>query len=281
MIGTQIAPYGKLLLNAYQGRLTEATALIAATIEDSVVRGEGLGVDLARWTGAVLNNSVGRYEEALAMAAPASEDTPGLYISSWMLPERVEAATRSGKQEVAAAALRDFVERAHPGESDWGLGLEARSRAMLIGGGDAEDLYREAIDRLSRTPLRTEVARAHLVFGEWLRRERRRTEAREQLHASYDLFTAMGAEAFAERARRELVATGETVRKRTVDTRQDLTPQEQHIARLARDGRTNTEIGAELFISTRTVEWHLANVFTKLGIKSRRDLRNTAPSHVS
>ncbi len=277
-IGTQIAPYGALLLNAYQGRIGEATALIAATIEDSVARGEGLGVDLARWAAAILNNSVGRYEEAMAMASPASKETPNLYFSTWMLPERVEAAVRCGEREVAAGALQDFLDGAHPGESEWGLGLGARARAMLTEGKPAESLYRESIDRLSRTQLRPETARAHLVFGEWLRREKRRAEAREQLRVSYEMFTAMGAEAFAERARRELLATGETVRKRTVDTRNDLTPQEQHIVRLARDGRTNPEIGEELFISARTVEWHLANVFTKLGVKSRRDLKDTVPS---
>ena len=279
--GIQLAPYGALLLNAYQGRIAEATALIAATIEDSVVRGEGLGVDLARWTAAILNNSVGRYEKAMAMASPASKETPGLYISTWMLPERIEAAARCGEREVAAGALQDFLDSAHPSESDWGLGLGARSQAMLTEGALAESLYRESIDHLSRTQLLTEVARAHLVFGEWLRREKRRAEAREQLRVSYEMFTTMGAEAFAERARHELLATGETVRKRTVDTRNDLTPQEDHIARLARDGRTNPEIGAELFISARTVEWHLANVFTKLGVKSRRDLKDTVPSRGS
>ena len=276
--GIQIAPYGALLLNAYQGRIAEGTALVAATIENSVLRGDGAGVDLARWTAAILYNSVGRYEEAMAMASPASKKTPSHYVSTWMLPERIEAAVRCGEHEVAAGALQEFLDGAHPGESDWGLGLAARSRAMLTEGNPAESLYRESVDRLSRTQLLTEVARAHLVFGEWLRRQKRRAEAREQLRASHEMFTTMGAEAFAERARRELQATGETVRKRTVETSNDLTPQEEHIARLAREGRTNTEIAAELFISTRTVEWHLANVFTKLGVKSRRDLKNTVPS---
>ena len=280
-IGTQIAPYGALLLNAYQGRIGEATALIAATIEDSVARGEAPGVDLARWAAAILNNSVGRYEEAMAMASPASKEAPGLYVSTWMLPERIEAAVRCGEHEVAVGALQDFLDNAHPGESDWGLGLGARARAMLTEGKMAESLYRESIERLSRTQLLTELARAHLVFGEWLRREKRRAEAREQLRVSYEMFTTMGAEAFAERARHELVATGETVRKRRVDTRNDLTPREEYIARLARDGRTNPEIGEELFISARTVEWHLANVFTKLGVKSRRDLKDTVPARGS
>jgi ATP/maltotriose-dependent transcriptional regulator MalT len=156
---------------------------------------------------------------------------------------------------------------------DWALGVEARSRALLSEGETADRLYREAIERLGRTRMRVDLARAHLVYGEWLRRENRRTEAREQLRSAYQMLTAMGMEGFADRARRELLATGETVRKRTVDTLTDLTAQEAQIAKLARDGRTNQEIGSQLFISPRTVEWHLGNVFTKLGITSRKDLR--------
>ena len=161
--------------------------------------------------------------------------------------------------------------------SDWAKGLETRSRALVSEGREAEQCYAEAVERLGRTPLRAELARAHLLYGEWLRRENRRLDARHQLHAAYYLLDAIGAEAFAERARRELLATGEKVRKREVDTYQQLTSQEEHIIRLAREGRTNPEIGAELFISTRTVEWHLRKVFAKLGITSRRDLHNTVP----
>jgi DNA-binding CsgD family transcriptional regulator len=208
------------------------------------------------------------------MASPASAATPGLYISTWMLPERIEAAVRCGQPEVGAAALREFTDAANPGDSDWGLGVGARSQAMLTSGEAAERLYRESIERLDRTPILTESARARLLFGEWLRRENRRVDAREHLRISHDLFVEMGAHGFAERARRELAATGEQVRKRRDDTRADLTPQEEHIARLARDGRTNPEIAAELYISARTVEWHLRKVFTKLGITSRRDLRD-------
>ena len=163
-------------------------------------------------------------------------------------------------------------------DADWALATQVRARALLAEGDVAEALSREAVDRLGRTPLRTELARAHLLYGEWLRRENRRVDGREHLRVAYDMFAAMGAEGFADRARHELLATGEQVRKRRDDTRDDLTPQEEHIARLARDGRTNPEIGAELYISARTVEWHLRKVFTKLGISSRRGLHDALPS---
>jgi DNA-binding CsgD family transcriptional regulator len=277
-IGAHIAPYGALLLAAYKGRAAESDALVAATIEDSVLRGEGIAVDTARWTSAILNNSVGRYEHALAMASPASPDSPSLYISTWMLTERIEAAVRCGQPIVAAAALHDFVDSANPGETDWGLAVEARSRAMLAEAKSAEILYRESIERFGRTEIRTELARSHLVYGEWLRRENRRVDARAHLRAAHEMFVEMSANGFAERARRELAATGETVRRRRDDTRTDLTPQEEHIARLARDGRTNPEIAAELYISARTVEWHLRKVFTKLGITSRKGLKTVLPT---
>jgi len=276
--GSHIAPYGAMLLAAYQGRLLEASELIRATTEDSVARGEGLGVDLARWTAAILNNGLSRYEEAMAVAVPASTEIPGLYISTWMLPERIEAAVRCGQLEVAAAALTELLASAYPGHSDWALGVMARSRALLARGEPAERLYQEAIDRLGRTGIRTELARAHLVLGEWLRRENRRAEAREHLRAAHHMFVVMEADGFAERTRRELLATGEHVRRRRDDSRAELTPQEEHIARLARDGRTNPEIAAELYISARTVEWHLRKVFTKLGITSRRGLKDALPS---
>ena len=195
----------------------------------------------------------------------------------WALPELVEAAARAGDAELAREALerlaRDDAARPAP---IWALGIEARSRALLSDGAAAERLYREAIDRLGRTRLRPELARAHLLYGEWLRREGRRVDAREQLRTAHDMFDAIGMEAFAERARRELLATGEKVRKRSAETRDELTPQEEQIARLARDGLSNPEIGAQLFLSPRTVEWHLRKVFTKLGITSRRQLRTEA-----
>ena len=192
--------------------------------------------------------------------------------SSGALTELVEAAVRSGRADVAADAVRQLSEPLHASGTDWALAVDARSRALLSDGHAAEDLYREAIERLGRTPLRPLLARAHLVYGEWLRRERRRLDARDQLRTAHELFTAMGAEAFAERAARELLATGETVRKRTVETQNELTAQEAQIARLAREGLSNPEIGSRLFISPRTVEYHLRKVFAKLDISSRKQL---------
>jgi DNA-binding CsgD family transcriptional regulator len=196
------------------------------------------------------------------------------YVSSWALPELIEAGIRCGKPELAADALERLAGRTNASDADWGLGIQARSRAPVSEGDQAERSYREAIERLGRTRLRPELARAHLLYGEWLRREGRRVDARAQLRTAYEWFTAIGMEAFGERARTELLATGEKVRKRTAETRDDLTDQERQIARLARDGLTNPEIGARLFISPRTVEWHLRKVFEKLGIHSRRELRN-------
>ena len=189
-----------------------------------------------------------------------------------ILPELIEAAVRTGRADLARQALGRLSAMTVEG-SDWAKALEARSRALVSDGQEAEPCYAEAVERLGRTQLRPDLARAHLLYGEWLRRENRRLDARHQLHAAYDLLAAIGAEAFAERARRELLATGEKVRKREVDTHSQLTPQEEHIIRLTRDGRSNREIAAELFISTRTVEWHLRKVFGKLGISSRRELR--------
>src|SRR6266536_1468306 len=193
--------------------------------------------------------------------------------SMWAWPELIEAAARGGDAGLARWALERLAETTQPCGGDVALGIEARSRALLSDGAAAEPLYREAIDRLSRTQVRPDLARAHLVYGEWLRREGRRVDARGQLRTAHDMLDAIGMEAFAERARRELIATGEKVRKRGVEARDQLTPQEEQIARLARDGRTNPQIGAQLFLSTRTVEWHLRKVFTKLGIGSRHELR--------
>jgi DNA-binding CsgD family transcriptional regulator len=225
-------------------------------------------------------NGLGRYEEALAAAFEASEDTPELFVAAWALSELIEAASRTGQTEVAARALARLGEDTRGSETEWALGIQARSCALLSEGEAAESLYREAIDRFGRTRLRPELARSRLLFGEWLRRENRRVDAREQLRAAHDAFVSMGIHAFAERARHELVATGEKVRSRRHDTRDELTHQEEHIARLARDGLTNTEIGAQLFLSPRTVEWHLRKVFTKLGISSRRQLSAALPETV-
>jgi ATP/maltotriose-dependent transcriptional regulator MalT len=262
-----------LLLAALRGREAEASALIEATIKDAAAGGEGLGVQYARWTTAVLYNGLGRYAEALDAAQDASRDTPELFLSAWALPELIEASVRTGNARLAAEALERLAETTLPGHADWGAGVEARSRALVSQSEIAEGLYREAIDRLGRTRLRPELARAHLLYGEWLRRENRRRDARSQLHTAHDMFIAMGVAGFAERTRRELVATGETVRKRTVETVNELTAQESQIAWLARDGLSNPQIGAQLYISARTVEWHLRKVFSKLGISSRTQLQ--------
>jgi DNA-binding CsgD family transcriptional regulator len=188
------------------------------------------------------------------------------------LGELVEAATRTGMHETAAAAHQRLLEVTHPSGTDWALGVEARTQALVSGGDAADRLYRESIDRLGRTRVRVELARAHLLYGEWLRRENRRVDARGQLRMAHEMFTSMGAEGFTDRARRELLATGETVRKRTVETPGELTAQEAQIAQLARDGLSNPEIGTRLFISPRTVQYHLRKVFTKVGISSRNQL---------
>ena len=270
--GSPIAPYGAVALAAWRGQEAHALELMEACTREAVSRGEGTAVTAIGWARAQLYNSLGRYEDALVPAQEASEHPEELLFASWGLVELIEAATRSEMNTLAADAVDRLSAAIRGSGTDWGLGIEARSRALLSDGDAAERLYREAIDRLGRTRVRVALARAHLVYGEWLRRERRRRDAREQLRAAYSMFDAMGAEAFAERARRELAATGETVRRRTVETRNELTPQEVQIARLARDGRTSPEIGAQLFLSPRTVDWHLRKVFAKLGINSRRQL---------
>jgi DNA-binding CsgD family transcriptional regulator len=274
---TRVAPYGALVLAAFRGQEAEASELIDATIEEATAGGQGAAVQYAHWANAVVMNGLGRYEEALAAATEASDDTPELFVAMWSLSEQIEAATRTGNTELAAGALMRLGEHTQASDSDWGLGIEARSRALLADGEAAERLYREAIDRLGRTQLRPDFARARLLYGEWLRRENRRVDAREQLRDAHEEFVSMGADAFAERARHELLATGEKVRSRRDDTRDELTPQEEQIARLARDGLTNSEIGAQLFLSPRTVEWHLRKVFSKLRISSRRQLRSALP----
>ena len=219
----------------------------------------------------MLYNGLGRYEAALASAQSACEyDDLGIF--GFSLVELVEAGARSGAHEEAAAALRRLEERTGAVGTDWALGVQAWSRALLSDGQAAESLYREAIERLARSRIAVHLARAHLVYGEWLRRENRRVDAREHLRTAHEMFSGIGAEAFAERSRRELRATGETARSRTDETRGVLTPQEAQIARLARDGLSNPEIGAQLFISPRTVQYHLHKVFAKLEITSRNQL---------
>jgi DNA-binding CsgD family transcriptional regulator/tetratricopeptide (TPR) repeat protein len=266
-----------MFLAGYQGRSAEVLPLVSTTVAGAVTRGEGWPVFLANWSVAVLYNGLGQYEDALAAAESACEETYLVVGTQMALPELIEAATRTGKSERAAEAMARLTAMTGIEDADWGAGLTARCRALMSEHEEAEHWYREAIDRLSRTPLRPDLARAHLVYGEWLRRENRRVDARHQLRVAHDTFADMGAHGFAERARRELIATGETVRRRKSDRGHDLTPQELHVARLARDGRQNSEIGAELFLSARTVEWHLRKVFMKLGISSRRDLKDALP----
>ena len=271
--GSPIAPYTLLRLLALQGREAEASAAIASAIELAVASGQAMAAAWAHWAAAVLYNGLARYEEAASAARQATSNALNPWMRMWAMPELVEAAARTGDARLARDALERLAETTRPCRNDVALGIEARCRGLLSHGADADGLYREAIDRLSRTRLRPELARAHLLYGEWLRRNRRRTDARAQLRTAHDMFDAMGMAAFASRAGRELRATGETVHKRTVMAPSTLTAQEAHIARLARDGHTNPEIGAQLFLSARTVEWHLRKIFTKLGVGSRRELR--------
>jgi DNA-binding CsgD family transcriptional regulator len=270
--GTQVLQYGALYLRAFQGREAEVWTLADDTAREAAAGGQGTAVEFADLARAVVHNGLGRYREALAPAQAAADATPELVVAGWALGELVEAAAGSGATSVARSALGRLAERNQYRSTDWGLGVEARSRALLAEGSQAESLYREAIERLDRTRLRPELARAHLLYGEWLRRETRRADARAQLRAADDQLTSIGMEAFAQRARTELLATGERVRRRSVEAQADLTAQERQIAQLARDGLSNPEIGARLFLSPRTVEWHLRKVFTKLGIRSRHKL---------
>ncbi len=275
--GTHIAPYAQLLLAALRGQ-SDASPLIESTIRDAGTGGQGLSVQWAEWVSAILFNGLGRYDRALASAQRAAEATPQLHVTPWALTELIEAAVRSARLDVAAGALERVMAGTAPSSTDWGRGMQARCRALLSEGESAERLYREAIERLARTRRRPELARAHLLYGEWLRRENRRVDARVHLRAAHDQFASIGMEAFAERARGELLATGEKVRERTVATRDVLTAQERQIARLAREGLSNPEIAGQLFLSRRTVEWHLRNVFTKLGIRSRQELTGALAS---
>lgn len=269
-----VTPYAAVALATFRGEDAQAAQFIATARRDAIARGEGIGISLICWAHALLCNGLGRYAEAVAAAREAAANPDEMPLSNWALVELVEAAVRAGDPTTATNAFAQLAAKARASGTEWALGMAARSEAQLREGSQAEDLYREAIERLDRTFLRGESARARLLYGEWLRRTGRRFEAREQLRAADEALTAIGMLTFVGRARRELAATGETVRKRTEDTRHDLTAQELHVARLAADGRTNPEIGAELFISPRTVEWHLGRVFLKLGISARRELRD-------
>ncbi|AKS36229.1 LuxR family transcriptional regulator [Mycolicibacterium goodii] len=276
--GSRLAPYAELGVAALRGQRDRASALIESTVAEVTARGEGNGLTVARWAEAVLHNGHGDYHKALVAAQQAAHFPPELGASNWSLPELIEAAARTGAVGVAENAMSRLEQMAAASATPWALGLAARSRALISDGDAAENSYREAIDRLTGTRVRAELARAHLVYGEWLRRERRRSEARAQLRTAHTMFVEMGMAAFAERARRELNAVGDTPHKidSVVDSQQ-LTAQEAQVARMARDGLSNAEIGARLFISARTVQYHLSKVFTKLGITSRAHLDRVLP----
>jgi DNA-binding CsgD family transcriptional regulator len=274
--------YPSMLLAAWRGDEAAALKVIDEVTQDARERGLERSIGFAQCLTALLYNGLGRYREALVAALRArayfpTDDLDDLGPLGWALIELIEAAVRSGGRDVAAGALSQLEERTQASRTEWALGIEARSRALLAEGAEAERLYLEAIERLARIRIRVELPRARLYYGEWLRRERRRVDAREQLRLAYDAFAAMGAQAFAERARRELMATGERLRTRSHETRDELTPRESQIARLARDGLTSPEIAAQLFLSARTVEYHLHKVFAKLDINSRMGLRDVLP----
>jgi DNA-binding CsgD family transcriptional regulator/tetratricopeptide (TPR) repeat protein len=270
--GARIASGTAAHVAALRGNQAEVTALVEAVIAKAEGTRQGASVNYAHWVTAILYLGLGHYANALAAAQRAAQNA-GQSMSIWVLPDLIEAAARSGNPDIAAGALNRLATTSQAGGTDFGLGLEARCRALVNQGAAAEDLYREAIERLGRTRLRPDLARAHLLYGEWLRRVKRRADARAQLRTAHKMLDAIGMETFAERARRELMATGETIHKRSIMTIITLTAQEAHIARLAADGLSNPEIGARLFLSARTIEWHLSHVFTKLGIGSRRELR--------
>ncbi len=279
---TGMAPlkYASLMLTAWRGDETEGLGLLEAARLEATARGEGMGLGVVEWATALLYNALGRYAEALAAAQRGCEhDDVGLF--AWSLAELIEAGVRSGATDAAADAFARLSERTRAGGTEWALGIESGSGALLAEGQVAESLHRDAIERLARSRGVVHLARARLRYGEWLRRENRRVDAREQLRAAHELFTRIGAEGFADRARHELVATGETVRSRVDDTRGVLTPQEAHIARLARDGLSNPEIGAQLFISPRTVQYHLRKVFLKLEVTSRTQLGRLPASRLA
>jgi DNA-binding CsgD family transcriptional regulator len=276
--GSSIAPYGALALTVFRGREAQAAQLIQIATDDVERRSEGRALSFLQWAAAVLCNSLGRYEEALAAAERASEDSPAVQFASWALVELIEAAVRSAVPERAAGALQRLCGIARACGTDWALGAEARSRALVSDGAAAENLYREAIDCFGRARLRVDLARARLLYGEWLRRQRRKRDARDQLGSAYEIFDSIGAAAFAERARIELRATGGHARQRTIETPDTLTAQEALIARLAGEGASNSEIAAQLFISPATVAYHLRKVFTKLGIGSRNQLAPALPA---
>ena len=270
--GSDLAPYGAVGLAAHRGREAETGYLIERTRTAVTGRGEGIGLSVLDWAAAVLYNGLGRYQEALSAGLRVAARPHDLNPSMWVMAEVIEAAVRAGTPEVAADTMRRLKSVTSATGTDWGRGVALRSEALLLEGPGAEDLYVEAIDRLGRTRIAVDLARAHLLYGEWLRRERRRTDARVELRVAHEQFSDFGMDAFAERARIELLATGERARKRTVDALDQLTPQEAQISRLVAQGHSNREIAAQLFISPKTVEYHLRKAFRKLDVTSRTQL---------
>jgi DNA-binding CsgD family transcriptional regulator len=275
--GSSPLPYTSIMLTAWQGDEARASDLIAACFADATARADGRAITAAEYATALLSNGLGRYEAALAAAQRASEHDE-LAISCFVAPELIEAATRCDRHEVAAAAFQQLCLRTGPSGTQWALGIEARCRALLSEGSRADALYREAIERLGNTRVTVQLARAHLLYGEWLRRERRLLEARGQLRLARERFASMGAEAFAARASTELAASGERARSRTPQTLDLLTARESQIARLASAGNSNQQIGGQLFLSPRTVEYHLSKVFKKINITSRGQLEHALPA---
>jgi ATP/maltotriose-dependent transcriptional regulator MalT len=270
--GASLTPWGAIALAVLRGHEQDARTMLDVATADATRRGEGISLTVIAWATAILYNGLRFPDKALAAAQAAIDCPTNSAAAAWGMVELIEAAARMGEPDAAGEAARRFAEIADAAGTDWALGVNARSRALLSTGATAEQRYQEALNLLGRCQMRMELARTHLLYGEWLRRENRRLDARTQLRAAHDQFTSMGMEAFAERAHSELLATGEKARKRTVDTRDDLTAQERHIADLACDGLSNSEIAARLFISPRTVEWHLRKVYGKLGIRSRSGL---------
>jgi ATP/maltotriose-dependent transcriptional regulator MalT len=276
--GNRVPPFALLRILALKGNEAEASSLIQAVIQEGTNRGQGQAVMVAYWAAAVLYNGLGRYEEAAAASREVFTNGIRRYcLSMWTLMELIEASARIGDAKVASDALDELVASTQPAGTGFATGIEARCRALLADGRDAEDAYREAAEQLNRSAVRTEQARAHLLYGEWLRRAGRLAEAREQLRIAEEMFIKIGMAAFADRTGAELVAAGAKPRVRHRDTREKLTLQEAQIARLARDGLTNADIGDQLFLSPRTVEYHLHKVFGKLGIDSRGGLEAALP----